>query len=342
MLNKRPRILVIDDSYAVRQSLKFILRDFFQVYTAPGSLEGQFFLSVHAIDIVLLDIRLRDADGLKLLSDIKRRFPRIEVVMITAYASLETIRQALRRGAHDYLIKPFDKNELLSVVTRALAGRNYNERINTEIDKLRESTLYLEQLIRSAKDSVITSAEHIMTALLQDIHSRDGYTLTHTKRVADLSLRIADTMGMPPESIQWLRCAALVHDVGKITVDETILKKESALTDYEYEVMKRHPETGAEIIESMPFLKGALPALKHHHERYDGSGYPSGLKGTDIPFSARILAAADAIDSMMNSPVKRNTYGEDMVARELRRHASTQFDPEIVERILKEGLLFFA
>ncbi len=181
-----------------------------------------------------------------------------------------------------------------------------------------------------------------MTAMLQHIHSRDGYTLSHTKRVAELSLRIADTMGMPRERIQWLHCAALIHDIGKIALDETILKKESALTDQEYEAVKKHPEKGAEIIMSMPFLKEALPVMKHHHERYDGTGYPSGLRGKEIPFSARILAVADAIDSMKNSPVKRTHYGEEMVARELRRHSASQFDPEIVERILTEGLLSFA
>jgi len=339
MTNKKPNVLVIDDAFCVRQSLQFILKDTFNVLLAPGALEGQFFLSSHNIDIVLLDIRLRGADGLKLLADIKQKFPFIEIIMITAYASLDTIRKAIRFGAYDYLIKPFDKNELILAVHNALIQRETKLGIRDELDMLKESTMYLEHLIRNAKDTLINSSENNMTAMLLNIDSRDGYTWSHAKRVTKLSLLIAEKMGVADQQRQWLKCSASLHDIGKLNIDTDILKKECKLTDHEYEIMKKHPEEGVKIIRPLPFLENAVPAIRHHHERYDGKGYPSGLQGEEIPFKARILAVADAVDSMMNSPVRQRPCEVEGVERELLSNSGSQFDPEIVDVVIRERLL---
>lgn len=325
----------------MRQSLQFILRDNFNVLLAPGALEGQFYLSSHHVDIALLDIRLRNTDGLKLLADIKQKFPYIEIIMITAYASIETITKAIRFGAYDYLIKPFDKNELLSVVHNALTQRESKLGIKNELDMLKESTLYLEDLIRNAKDTLMDSSENNLTAMLLNIDSRDGYTWAHVKRVTTLSLLIAGKMRISDEQKQWLKCSASLHDIGKLNIDPNILKKESRLTGHEYAVMKKHPEEGVKIISPLPFLKKAVPAIKHHHERYDGQGYPSGLRGKEIPFKARILAVADAVDSMMNSPVRLTPCAVERVERELLSNSGSQFDPEIVDIVVRERLLSF-
>jgi len=342
MLNRKPSVLVIDGAFYMRQALQFVLRDEFQVCTAPGALEGQFHLSSHPVDIILLDIQLRETDGITLLSEIKQRFPYIEIIMITAHASLESLKRAIRLGAFDYLVKPLDKPELLSVVRNALKQRMTALRIRHELDMLRESTFYLEHLVRNVKNTLISSSENFIKAILFSIHSRDHYTGIHVKRVRNLSSLIADKMGVTDENIQWLKCAAFLHDIGKMNIDAAILNKQSALTDYEYDTVKKHPEKGVEIIQHVPFLKSTIPLIMHHHERYDGSGYPSGLEGKAIPFEARILAVADAIDSMMNSPVRRSPYTVDNVKRELQLHASTQFDPEIVEVVLRDELLSFA
>ncbi len=339
--NRKPNVLVIDDAYCVRQSLQFILRDTCNVLLAPGALEGQFFLSTHQIDIVLLDIRLRSTDGIRLLSEIKQTYPYIEIIMITAHASLETIRKAIRFGACDYLIKPFDKNELMSVIKNALIQREHALGIKNELDMLNESTLYLEHLIRNAEDTMMNSSKNNMTAMLLNIDSRDGYTWSHAKRVTKLSLLIAEKMGVTDEQTQWLKCSASLHDIGKLHIDTDILKKESKLTDHEYEIMKRHPEEGVKIIRPLPFLKIAVPAIRHHHERYDGQGYPFGLQGKEIPFKARILAVADAVDSMMNSPVRQNPCAVERVERELQGNSGSQFDPEIVDVVIRCKLLSF-
>jgi len=342
MLNTKPSVLVIDGAFHMRQALQFLLRDEFQVLTAPGAMEGQFHLSSHPVDIILLDIQLRDTDGITLLSEIKQSFPYIEIIMITAHASLESIKRAIRFGAYDYLVKPVDKHELLSAARNALKKREAALRIRHELDMLRESTFYLEHLVRNVKNTIINSSENFLKAILYYIHSRDGYTGIHVKRVRNLSSLIADKMGVSDENIQWLKCAAFLHDIGKMNIDANILNKQSTLTDYEYNSMKKHPEKGVAIIQHVPFLKSTIPLIMHHHERYDGSGYPSGLEGKAIPFEARILAVADAIDSMMNSPVRRSPYTIENVKQELQLHASTQFDPEIVDVVIREELLSFA
>jgi putative two-component system response regulator len=340
MHDKKPTILVIDDESGVRQSLRFILSDQFHVLTAPGALEGLFHMSSDSVDIVLMDIRLKGMDGLTVLNDIKQKYPLIEVIMITAYATMDTVRKAIRFGANDYLTKPFDKSELLSALRRALIQRRRNLRVSSELDRLREATYYLENISRQAQEVMIESCEKIMGAMLLNIDSKDGYTWSHAKRVMSVSLLIAGRLGLQAEQLRWLECSALIHDVGKINVDEKILGKSSKLTDYEYEIIKNHPEEGEKIIRSIPYLEEAVPSIKCHHERYDGSGYPDGIEGKQIPFKARILAVADAVDSMMNSPFKQKKYSVEQTERELKRHSGSQFDPEIVEAVIKNRLLF--
>ncbi len=341
MPNEKPCALVIDDDFSVRQSLKLLLSDYYHVLTAAGSFEGQLYLTVHSVDIVLLDIRLKESNGLELLAYIKHMHPYTEVIMITAYASLETTQKAIRLGAFDYLIKPFDKNELTGAMNSAMSQRNDKLSIKNELDKLRESTLYLEQLIRNVKSTLVSSSENIMTAMLINIDSRDGYTWSHVRRVTDLSSMIARTINMSDEQIQWLKCSSLLHDIGKINIDGDILKKDRELTEDEYTIIKKHPEEGAEILRPIPFLERAIPSIKHHHERYDGTGYPGALKGEEIPFGARILAVADAIDSMTNSPLKQNPYAKEKVEKELQLHSGSQFDPEVVDVVRNKDLLSF-
>ena len=230
----------------------------------------------------------------------------------------------------------------MSVVRKAWLQRKSKLKIKNELDKLIESNLYMEHLISKAKNTVISTSENIMTAMLKNINSRDGYTWLHVNRVTKLSSLIAEKMSMPDEHIQWLTCSAFLHDIGKLNIDADILQKESRLTTYEYEIIKKHPGIGVEILSPMPFLKDIIPPIKHHHEQYNGSGYPDGLKGKSIPFMARIMAVADAVDSMINSPLRETPYEIERVKKELQVYAGKQFDPEIVDVVIEEELLSIA
>lgn len=338
----RPCVLVIDDEQAVRHSLHFILKDRFHALIAQGPMEGMFHLSERSVDIVLLDIRLRKTDGMTLLHDIKQLYPFVEVIMITAFASLDTIRKAIRYGAYDYLIKPFDRDELLSVMARALSRRKERLALKNDIDRLTESALYMEHVIGNAKSSVIAGYENIVTAMLTNINSRDGYTWAHARRVSGLSSRIAAALGIADDAAGILSCSAFLHDIGKVHIDGTILSKESSLSEDEYAAMKKHPEKGVEIISSLPLFEPAAPPVMHHHEWFDGSGYPSGLKGEAIPLMSRVLSVADAVDSMLYSPRRPLRRGRHEIEEELRKCAGSQFDPEVVEAVIGGGLLYSA
>jgi len=328
------KILVIDDDMSAREALRMVLKDRYAVALASDAEAGLDYLRKENFDLVILDIRMPRMDGITALKEIKKISPETEVMLLTAYASLETARDAVRYGAFDYLIKPFDKDDLLKVVRKGLQKRFAGYSNKVEQEHLRIRTSLLEEQIAKAKSDLIASFEGTINALLLAIDAKDSYTNAHSRRVSDLSCEIAKRLGLGSAVIEGLKHASLIHDIGKIGIDESILRKQGSLTVEEYEVMKKHPEIGVRIVSAVPFLEEAIPVILYHHERYDGMGYPNGLKGKDIPLSARIVAVADAIDAMLRSRPYRGYLPEEIIKKELKDNSGTQFDPVIVDTIL--------
>jgi putative nucleotidyltransferase with HDIG domain len=181
----------------------------------------------------------------------------------------------------------------------------------------------------------MTCYEGTVNALILTIDAKDHYTYNHSNRVSQLSSQLARELRVPDKIIKEIENAASIHDIGKIGIEEHILKKNGKLTPDEYTEMKKHPVIGVRIVQSVPFLEDAIPVIHHHHERYDGNGYPEGLKGEQIPLSSRIVMVADAVDAMMRARPYREALTIDNVMSELRDNAETQFDPEVVDIILK-------
>jgi response regulator RpfG family c-di-GMP phosphodiesterase len=331
-------ILVIDDDKSVRLSLKFILQNRYDVYLAASAFEGMFCCVENSIDVIMMDIRMPGRDGLSALRDIKKKYPLIEVILITAYASLETIKQALRFGAFDYLVKPFDRDEISSSLERAFVSRTTNLAIKKDHDILFESKLCLEDQVIQAKQNMLSAYESSMQSALLSIHSRDNYTFDHSRRVSSLAVGIARTMELTSDEAEWVRCSASMHDIGKLGVDDDALKNRSNLTPPQIEEMKKHPQLGAELLSTVPFLKDGVDSILHHHERWDGEGYPDGLAGEEIPLGARIIAVADAIDAMTYSRY-REGYCSEQIRSEMEKYSNRQFDPGIINIILKESRL---
>jgi putative nucleotidyltransferase with HDIG domain len=330
------KILVIDDDKSVRLSLKFILEDRYDVYLAASAFEGMFCCVENRIDVIMMDIRMPGWDGLSALRDIKKKYPLVEVILITAYASLETTKQALRLGAFDYLVKPFDRDEISSAMELAFLSRKNKLDIKRDHDRLYENQLCLEELVREAKQNMLSAYESTIQCALLSIHSRDNYTFDHSRRVSSLSVGIAKAMELPFDETEWVRCSALMHDIGKVWVDKEALKNRSNLTPPQIEDIKKHPQLGAKLMSTFPFLKEGLDSVLHHHERWDGGGYPGGLSGEDIPLGARIIAVADAIDAMTYSRY-REGYCIEQIRSELKKCSDRQFDPGIINIILKES-----
>lgn len=333
-MDNRESILVIDDELAPRESIRMVLKDQYCVATAPGAYEGLNIMEENPFDLVVMDIKMPKMDGITALQEIKKKHPDTEVILLTAFASLETARDAIRFGAFDYLIKPFDKDDVLVVVKKGLEKRRANTGLKMERDILLDRASYLEEQVNMARSNILNFYEGTINALILTIDAKDHYTHNHSKRVAQLSASLASAFGVPEKTVKEIHNAASIHDIGKIGIEEGILNKNGHLTFDEYTEMKKHPSIGARIIQSVPFLEDAIPVILHHHERYDGTGYPDGIEGEQIPLSARIVMVADAIDAMMSCRPYRDALTIQNVMSELRDNAGTQFDPEIVDLIV--------
>jgi putative nucleotidyltransferase with HDIG domain len=333
-VDTKEKILVIDDELAPRESIRMVLKDQYSVSTADGAHEGLKMMSENPFDLVVMDIRMPKMDGITALQEIKKKHSDTEVVLLTAYASLDTARDAIRCGAFDYLIKPFDKDDILLVIKKGLEKRRANKDLKMEREILLDRASYLENQVSEARNNLLTYYESTVQALILTIDAKDHYTFRHSGRVAKLSAALAEEMGVALEAVREIQHAASIHDIGKVGIVESILNKKGHLTSDEYAEIQKHPTIGVRIVQSIPFLEEAIPVIQYHHERYDGNGYPHGMKGQDIPLSARIVAIADAIDAMMRDRPYREALSIERVLQELRDNSGSQFDASIIDVIL--------
>ena len=340
-MNNKEKILVIDDELMARYAVQQVLKDRYNIFMATGGKEGLDFMAQNPVDLVVLDIKMPDMDGVTVLREIKKRYPDTEVVLLTAYAGVETAQSALRLGALDYLTKPFDKDDVINVVERGLRKRQDLVRLKLEHEDLLRIKEYLEKEVETARDNLLLYYEGTIKALIRAIDAKDHYTFDHSEHVARLSLSIADAIGFSKITRDKLEHAAIMHDIGKIGINEQILRKKSLLTEEEHIEMRKHPEIGARIVRAVPFLEDTVDVILYHHERFDGNGYPEGLEGDKIPLTARIVSVADTIDAMTRDRPYRNALSLSQLIDELKQGAGTQFDPEIVKLINDNKIKLF-
>ncbi len=339
-MSSKPRILIVDDELGPRESLRMILSDQYELATAACGKEAIDFLDHNEYDLAILDIRMPDINGTELLKIIKEKAMATEVIMITAYASVDTATAALRSGAIDYLIKPFEIDVVRETVKKGIKRRDQARSINMMIDDLKTINKNLENEIESTYNSINTHYKETIESLVAAIDAKDSYTKGHQERVARLAVMIAEQLDLPDSEVTTIHQAATLHDIGKIGVAEFILRKDGTLSNAEFEAVKKHSAIGAEILSPVKFLKEVTPLVLYHHEHYDGSGYPESLKGEEIPFGARIIAVADAIDAMLWDRPYAKAKNIDEVKNELRRVSGIQFDPRVVEAVLNNDLIF--
>jgi cyclic di-GMP phosphodiesterase len=269
------KILVVDDDAMARQALETLLgREGFEVREAADGPAALTACAEFKPDLILLDILMPGMDGFEVCRRIKatpetRLTP---VVLITGLSATEDRIKGINAGAEDFLSKPIDFNELLAR-TRSLL-------------KLKQYTDELE------------NAETVLFTLAESIEARDPYTRGHCERLAETSARLGERVGITDEDIKALRWAGIVHDIGKIAVPDAILLKPGPLTPEEMSVIRKHPEAGERICAPLKAFRSVLPIIRHHHEKFDGSGYPDGLRGESIPLTARILQLADVYDAL--------------------------------------------
>jgi putative nucleotidyltransferase with HDIG domain len=341
-LEPREHILVVDDEQAVRDVLREGLTDSgFVCDEAPDGLVALEKLKSNGFSLVVSDIDMPGMDGVRLLQEIKSTRPDTEIIMLTGVVDVETAIRSIRMGASDYITKPFTLSEVRITVERALEKRrlileNREYRRTLEV-RVAERTAELSRKNREVEDlfsRLKASYDSTLEALATALDSRDSETLGHSARVAAYTIVVARRLGVTEPELTDIYRGALLHDVGKIGVPDAILSKPGKLNAEEWVEMRKHPEIGARILQGIKFLDGARPIVMCHQERYDGKGYPCGLKGNAIPLGARIFAVVDTFDAMTSDRPYRRALPYQTAFAEIVKFSGTQFDPEIAQVFL--------
>jgi len=331
------RILVVDDEETIREIVSSMLGGaHFQTRQAASGIEALAILeSGDEFDLVLSDLMMAEMDGIALLERAKERYPDMPIVMVTAVHDIQVALQALRNGAYDYLLKPFEREQLLATVRRALENRRLKRENDAYRTNLEALVAARTQQWKTALTNLEKSYDILLEALGDALDLKDKETEFHSRRVTAYTIAIARKMGLPKEEINVIARGAFLHDIGKLAIPDDILLKPSKLTENEMEIMKEHCYLGYKIIKGIPFLAEAAEIVYAHQERYDGQGYPRGLKGEEIPLGARIFAIADTLDAMRSDRVYRKAQSIEAARKEIELWSGRQFDPQIVKVFLE-------
>lgn len=313
MLEKK-KILIVDDEEDNIAILYRTLKRDFDVIKTTSPVEGLKLLQENDIKIILSDHNMAEMDGVEFL---KRSFeicPQSIRLLVTAYSDSNILINAINEGKiYRYIKKPWEPAELVMIVQAAAEYyqlKQENDRLIYDLKELFSGTV---------------------NAIIEALDAKDSFTLGRSRRVTFFALNMARKLNLSPAEIGKLELAGLLHDIGMIGVSEDILNKTEALTQEEYECIKKHVTHGVKILEDIKQLKDVVEIIKYHHERFDGNGYPYGLKGQDIPLNARIIALADAYDSMVSKRSYREGLSHDEALKRIKEQSGGQFDPELVE-----------
>jgi len=325
-------ILVVDDEEAIREVVSTMLESKGYHCTAVSNgRAAQDQVKRVTPDLVLSDMIMPEMDGIKLLDWIRHYDPEVPVIMVTAIHDISTALEAIRRGAYDYILKPFEKDQLFLGVGRALQhrrlvaeNRNYQRNLEQQVE---ERTAQLSGALVQLEQSYDDTLEALGSAL--DL--KDAETEGHCQRVTAFTISIAKAMPVPNPYLPVLARAAFLHDIGKMAIPDIILRKPGALDDDEKQIMRRHCQIGYDMLIRIPFLRDAAEIVLAHQEFFNGTGYPRGLKEEQIPLGARIFTVADSLDAMISDRPYRKALPMAHAREEIRRCAGTQFDPKVVE-----------
>jgi len=327
----KPRLLIVDDEAEVRGVLHDLLSFSYECGEAASAEDALAQLRAGEYQLVISDITMSGMSGLEMIPHVKVISPDTVIVMISGMQTIESAIKALRLGAFDYLMKPVDLRQAEAAVERAL---EHHELIVAK----RRYENHLEELVsqRTAElDDALGSLENAyrstLKALTAALETRDAETHGHSERVVTFSLRLGREYGLNGAEMKALEFGSLLHDIGKIGVPDAILRKPAKLTDEEWVRMREHPMHGQQILRGIKFLEGAARVVAQHHEKWDGSGYPIGLKGEEIDICARIFSVADAFDAITSDRVYRKGRSYEAAAQELDEWINRQFDPKVVE-----------
>ena len=349
-MHEEKDILVVDDEPIIRDILvRKLTSSGYRPVAVENAFEALDKMQENPFPVILSDIMMPGIDGIELIKKVRILYPDTAVVMITAVSNANAAIEALKQGASDYLIKPFNLEEIVISIRNALEkrrlileNREYQEHLE-EIVKVQTAEirglLSVEQQktaeLNKALAEIQVTYNTTLDALLTALDYRDNATEGHSQRVVRYSIEVGKALGLSSDDLRNLARGTLLHDIGKIGVPDSILRKPAELSTEEWVEMRKHVEYGFSMLKGIPFLKDASFLVLHHQEKYDGTGYPQGLKREQIVMGARIFALADTYDSMTTDRPYRKALPDRDAREEILRCRSSQFDPVVVDTFFK-------
>jgi response regulator RpfG family c-di-GMP phosphodiesterase len=329
------RVLVVDDEREVRNllTLKLTLEGFNCQACASGEEALQLFQR-EIFDVIVSDLRMPGISGLELLEHAHKRYPAAAFVIATADTDIHVAIEAMKRGASDYLIKPFQLGTVVASVARAVEKKRLEMEVETYRQQLERMVEQRTNQLQAAMKRIELTYDETLEALGAALDLRDCETQGHSRRVSRYCLAMAKAFGCSSEQLRNIARGSYLHDIGKIGIPDRILLKPGKLTAEETAVMQTHARTGYDLMSRIAFLASAAEMVLTHQERYDGTGYPQGLMGDEIPLGARLFAVADALDAMTSDRPYRRALPFSVAREELTRESGQQFDPEVVRLFL--------
>jgi response regulator RpfG family c-di-GMP phosphodiesterase len=330
------RILIVDDEDQVRSILiRHLEAEGSACVACSTALDALSQMRLQKFSLVISDFMMPGMSGMELLGMVKQEDPETAFIMITGLMDITTAVDSLRIGACDFITKPFELSAIKRAVTRALERRRLlieNRCYREELEqKVRNRTHELNEALRDVEESYQITLEALVTAL----DAREHETQAHSHRVQEYTLALAIKLGCKQDALIQMGRGALLHDVGKIGVQDSILLKPGQLSEKEWVEMRKHPQIGYNILQSIEFLAPAAEIVLCHQERWDGKGYPNGLAGLDIPLGARIFAVVDAMDAMTSDRPYRKALSFEAALKEIQSCSGTQFDPGVADVFLR-------
>ena len=319
-------VLIVDDEYIGRETLQSVLEgEGYQLEMAENGFQAIEKAKELLPDVILLDVMMPGMTGFEVCQRIRSdpQIAEIPIIILTALDDRESLLNALKAGADDFISKPFDRYELRARLL-GITRLNRYQKLLQERAKLREANAQL-----------LNDYEATIDGLSHALDLRDRETEGHSRRVTEVTVKLAQAMNIPEEEILHIRRGALMHDIGKIGIPDAILHKPEPLTDEEWIIMRKHPQFAYDMLSSIEYLRPALTIPHNHHEKWDGSGYPRGLKGEEIPMSARLFAVADVWDALTSDRPYRAAWSQEQALAYIREQSGKHFDPQVVELFFK-------
>jgi putative two-component system response regulator len=343
-VSEMSKILIVDDEKMITQTLSTLIEMMLDVevvtYNDPSEIINSEILKNEKFDMVISDFMMPKLNGIELLGLIKEIQPEIVPILLTGYSDKENAIKSINEvGLYYYLEKPWDNHEIIKVIENGMEKKKLKDDVKEKviiIEKRNSEITRLYDLLKRDFNQEIGNMVDVVITLANLIEAKDSYTDGHTRRVADVCAAIGNKMNMDHESVKYLEISAMIHDIGKVGTPEAILNKPGALEDHEFFIIKNHPEIGARILRPLTALEPCVDAILHHHEKLDGSGYPDGLKGDQIPLQTRIVAVADIFDALYSDRPYRGKMPLDKVMEIIQKDTDRGKLDSIVVRTLND------